>query len=194
MLFGTGIALAPFDDTMLISYVLDASSSLEGTAWTSCPSASSATSRSATASSSAPARRQGHRRLSDRQGDGIRRRGRRRDAAPLAGAQARLAAEGMVSVYERLERPLVPVLARMEERGIRADRQILSVFGSVRPEGGRPRGRHSTSSPASRSTSAPRSSSAKSSSASSGFPGQEDQDRAMGDRRQASRRPRRPGS
>ncbi len=38
----------------------------------------------------------------------------------------RLAAEGMTAVYERLERPLVPVLARMEERGIRADRQILS--------------------------------------------------------------------
>src|SRR5690606_36864417 len=38
----------------------------------------------------------------------------------------RLAAEGLVSVYERLERPLVPVLARMEERGISVDRQILS--------------------------------------------------------------------
>jgi DNA polymerase-1 len=38
----------------------------------------------------------------------------------------RLAAEGLVSVYERLERPLVPVLARMEERGIAVDRQILS--------------------------------------------------------------------
>ena len=29
-------------------------------------------------------------------------------------------------VYERLERPLVPVLARMEERGITVDRQMLS--------------------------------------------------------------------
>ncbi len=38
----------------------------------------------------------------------------------------RLAAEGLVSVYERLERPLVDVLARMEERGIAIDRQILS--------------------------------------------------------------------
>ncbi|MCB1381956.1 MAG: DNA polymerase I, partial [Notoacmeibacter sp.] len=38
----------------------------------------------------------------------------------------RLVAEGMVTVYERLERPLVPVLARMEERGISVDRQILS--------------------------------------------------------------------
>ena len=38
----------------------------------------------------------------------------------------RLAAEGLVSVYERLERPLVHVLARMEQRGVSVDRQILS--------------------------------------------------------------------
>ena len=38
----------------------------------------------------------------------------------------RLPAEKMTSVYERLERPLVPVLARMEDRGIMVDRQILS--------------------------------------------------------------------
>ena len=38
----------------------------------------------------------------------------------------RLAAEGRTTVYETLERPLVPVLARMEERGILVDRQILS--------------------------------------------------------------------
>ncbi|MGV1801327.1 DNA polymerase I [Agrobacterium vitis] len=38
----------------------------------------------------------------------------------------RLAAVGLARVYERLERPLVPVLANMEERGITIDRQILS--------------------------------------------------------------------
>jgi DNA polymerase-1 len=38
----------------------------------------------------------------------------------------RLVADGLVSVYERLERPLVPVLARMEERGVSVDRQMLS--------------------------------------------------------------------
>ena len=38
----------------------------------------------------------------------------------------RLAAERMVNVYETLERPMVPVLARMEARGIKVDRQILS--------------------------------------------------------------------
>ena len=38
----------------------------------------------------------------------------------------RLAASGLVSVYERLERPLVPVISRMEHRGISVDRNILS--------------------------------------------------------------------
>jgi DNA polymerase-1 len=40
--------------------------------------------------------------------------------------KARLAASGRVSVYETLERPLVPVVARMERRGISIDRQILA--------------------------------------------------------------------
>jgi DNA polymerase I len=38
----------------------------------------------------------------------------------------RLVAEGMATVYETLERPLIPVLARMERRGISIDRQVLS--------------------------------------------------------------------
>ncbi len=38
----------------------------------------------------------------------------------------RLAAEGRTTVYETLERPLIDVLARMEARGISIDRQILS--------------------------------------------------------------------
>ena len=38
----------------------------------------------------------------------------------------RLVSESMVSVYETLERPLVSVLMRMEQRGIAIDRQILS--------------------------------------------------------------------
>ena len=38
----------------------------------------------------------------------------------------RLVAEHVTSVYETLERPLVPVLARMERRGISIDRQVLS--------------------------------------------------------------------
>jgi len=38
----------------------------------------------------------------------------------------RLAAEQMTVVYERLERQMVPTLARMEKRGISVDRQMLS--------------------------------------------------------------------
>src|SRR5262245_17558154 len=38
----------------------------------------------------------------------------------------RLVAERVMSVYETLERPLVAVLARMERRGISIDRQVLS--------------------------------------------------------------------
>lgn len=38
----------------------------------------------------------------------------------------RLAAEGLTNVYERLERPLIDVIARMEQRGIFVNRQILS--------------------------------------------------------------------
>src|SRR3954452_21122220 len=40
--------------------------------------------------------------------------------------RARMVAERATSVYETLERPLVPVLARMERRGISVDRQVLS--------------------------------------------------------------------
>ncbi|MCF3642663.1 DNA polymerase I [Rhizobium sp. TRM95111] len=47
----------------------------------------------------------------------------------------RLAAEGMTTVYERLERPLVPVLATMEERGITIDRQILSRLSGELAQG-----------------------------------------------------------
>jgi DNA polymerase-1 len=38
----------------------------------------------------------------------------------------RLAAEKVAAVYETLERPLVPVLARMERRGVAIDRDMLS--------------------------------------------------------------------
>src|SRR5262245_41043729 len=38
----------------------------------------------------------------------------------------RMVAEHVTSIYETLERPLLPVLARMERRGISVDRQVLS--------------------------------------------------------------------
>ena len=54
----------------------------------------------------------------------------------------RLAAEHVTTVYETLERPLVPVLARMERRGISIDRQVLSRLSRrVRPARRRARGR-----------------------------------------------------
>ncbi|KAG1715223.1 DNA polymerase I [Nymphon striatum] len=47
-------------------------------------------------------------------------------------------------VYETLERPLVPVLAEMEMTGIKVDRDTLSRMSNcVQPENGRARGRNS---------------------------------------------------
>ena len=47
----------------------------------------------------------------------------------------RLAADGMTGVYERLERPLLPVLRRMEKRGVSVDRQILSQLSGTFAQG-----------------------------------------------------------
>ena len=47
----------------------------------------------------------------------------------------RLVANGMVTVYERLERPLLPVLRNMEKRGISVDRQILSRLSGTFAQG-----------------------------------------------------------
>ncbi|KQX54370.1 MULTISPECIES: DNA polymerase I [unclassified Ensifer] len=49
--------------------------------------------------------------------------------------KVRLAAKGLTRVYERLERPLVAVLARMEDRGITVDRQILSRLSGELAQG-----------------------------------------------------------
>ncbi|MBX3577479.1 MAG: DNA polymerase I [Rhizobiaceae bacterium] len=47
----------------------------------------------------------------------------------------RLPTKAVVSVYERLERPLVAVLGRMEQRGIAIDRQILSRLSGELAQG-----------------------------------------------------------
>ena len=47
----------------------------------------------------------------------------------------RLAAERVTTVYETLERPLVPVIADMERAGIRVDRAILSRLSSTFAQG-----------------------------------------------------------
>ncbi len=120
-----GVELQAFDDIMLISYVLDAGSGahmLEALAnrWL------------------------GHSMIAIKDLLGSGRSGISFDrldierATQAAGEQVdlslrlwsilkpRLVAEGLVSIYERLERPLLPVLARMEHRGIAIDRQMLS--------------------------------------------------------------------
>ena len=127
VLWRHGITVAPFDDTMLISYALDASSSLEGHGMDELSE-----------------RFLGHKPISYKELCGSGKSARAIAACEIAKVteyaaedadvtlrlwhvlKPRLAAEGLGAVYERLERPLMPVLARMEARGIKVDRQILS--------------------------------------------------------------------
>ena len=124
-----GIEVAPYDDTMLLSYALDAGRTKHGMdtlseqllAHTPIPYEAVAGTGKAKVTF---------------------------DLVPIDKASAyaaedadvtlrlwrvlkpRLAAEGMTTVYERLERPLVPVVARMERQGIAIDRVILSRISS----------------------------------------------------------------
>lgn len=120
-----GIAVAPYDDTMLISYALDG-----GKGGSGMNELSEAL--------------LGHRPVSfkDVAGSGSKQLSFDRVAIDKAteysaedadvalrlwtALKPRLTAERMTTVYETLERPLIPVLARMEARGIKVDRQILS--------------------------------------------------------------------
>ncbi|HJE25551.1 MAG TPA: DNA polymerase I [Methylorubrum populi] len=120
-----GIDVAPFDDTMLISYVLDAGKGGHGM-------------------DELARRHLGHQPITfaDVAGTGRNKVTFERVAIDKATAYAaedadvtlrlwrmmkpRLVAERRVTVYETLERPLVPVLARMERAGIRIDRNMLS--------------------------------------------------------------------
>ena len=120
-----GIEIAPYDDTMLLSYVLDAGRGSHGMDELS-------------------KRHLGHETIpfSEVAGSGKNFIGFARVPLDKATAYAaedadvtlrlwrvlkpRLAAERMTTVYETLERPLLEVLARMERRGISIDRQMLS--------------------------------------------------------------------
>ncbi len=120
-----GIDVSPYDDTMLLSYVVDAGTGGQGMDTLS-------------------ERWLGHTPIPYKDVCGTGKNAKTFDYAELELASAyaaedadvtlrlwqvlkpRLAAKGLSSVYERLERPLVPVLARMEMRGISVDRQILS--------------------------------------------------------------------
>ncbi|MEQ8296187.1 MAG: DNA polymerase I [Nitratireductor sp.] len=125
LLYQHGIAMAPVDDTMLISYVLDAGKGGQGM-------------------DALSERWLGHVPIPYKEVAGSGRNAVTFDMVDIDKATAyaaedaditlrlwrvlkpRLAADGLVSVYERLERPLIDVIARMEARGISVDRQILS--------------------------------------------------------------------
>ena len=123
MLARYGIDVAPIDDTMLISYVLDAGAQhghgmdelaqrhLGHTTLTYEDIAAAARRRSASPRCRSTKR-------------AIRRRGRRGDLRLWHALKPRLLEERM-RVYETLERPLVPVVAEMERHGIKVDRAGL---------------------------------------------------------------------
>ena len=122
-----GIALAPFDDTLLISYALDGG--LTGDDHSLDPLGE---------------RTLGHKTLALNEVAGSGRNFVGLARVPIDRAceyaaenadiiqrlwrvlKPRLGAEAVASVYERLERPLVQPLARMERRGVAIDRDMLS--------------------------------------------------------------------
>ena len=122
-----GIETAPIDDTMLISYALDAGATNDGHGMDALAE-----------------RWLGHKTIhfADVAGSGKNFIGFARVAIDKATEYAaedvdvtlrlwralkpRLAGESMTTVYETLERPLVVPLARMERRGVAIDREILS--------------------------------------------------------------------
>jgi len=120
-----GITLAPYEDVMLLSYVLDAGRSGHGL-------------------DTLAQRYLGHTTID---ANALKGSGKSRitfDHIPISKAtecaaesadmalrlslllKPRVTAEHVTTVYETLERPLVEVLARMERRGISIDRQVLS--------------------------------------------------------------------
>ena len=122
-----GIEAAPLDDTMLISYVLDSGTGVEGHGmdWLA-------------------ERFLGHKTIPFAELAGAGRGFIGFARAPIDKAtqyaaedadvtlrlwralKPRLVAEGLTTVYETLERPLIVPLARMESRGVSIDREILS--------------------------------------------------------------------
>jgi DNA polymerase-1 len=120
-----GLVMAPLDDTLLLSYVLDGASQDHGIA----PQAERTL--GLTAQSLAELTGTGRAALSFAQLSP-------EAAMPYAAQQAdivlrlqsalraRLLAERQVTLYERIDRPLVSVVAQMEQAGIKVDRGILA--------------------------------------------------------------------
>ncbi|SDR26060.1 DNA polymerase I [Pseudovibrio sp. Tun.PSC04-5.I4] len=129
-----GVEVAPFDDTMLLSYALDAGVGGNGMDELS-------------------QRWLGHTPIPFKEVCGSGKSQISFDKVPLEKATAyaaedadvtlrlwkilkpRLAAEQMTVVYERLERPMVVTLAKMERRGISIDRQMLSLLSGEFAQG-----------------------------------------------------------
>jgi DNA polymerase I len=124
-----GIEMAPVDDTLLLSYVLDAGIGAHGMDELS-------------------QRHLGHKPIAFKDVAGTGKSQVTFDCVPIdkathyAGEDAditlrlwhilkpRLAAEGMSAVYERLERPMIPVLADMECAGVKIDPSMLQRFSA----------------------------------------------------------------
>jgi DNA polymerase-1 len=122
-----GVALAPIDDTMLISYTLDADDNA-GRHGVDALSERYLGHKPIAFSAVAGSGRNliGFARVAIDQA--CQYAAEKADAILRLGRvlKPRLAAERMTTVYERLERPLVAPLARMERRGVAIDRDMLS--------------------------------------------------------------------
>ncbi|MDR2857441.1 MAG: DNA polymerase I [Novosphingobium sp.] len=129
-----GIHVAPIDDTMLVSFCLDAGRSLEAVNGHGMDELSQ--------------RHLGHTPIPFREVCGTGRKAITFAEVPLDRAtryaaedadvtlrlhhvlKPRLSEEGGTRIYERVDRPLVPVVARMERHGIRVDRERLAGLSS----------------------------------------------------------------
>ena len=125
LLYRHGIQIAPYDDTMLISYVLEAGSQAHGL------DALSQRWLGTTPLSYKEVATKGRAKMTFDMIDLERATIYAAEGADITFRlwrvlKPQLAARGLVSVYERLERPMISVICRMEHRGITVDRQILS--------------------------------------------------------------------
>jgi DNA polymerase-1 len=130
-----GIAVAPVDDTMVISFDLDAGRSQEGIG-------------GGHGMDELAARHLGHTTMTYKDVCGSGRKAIPFAEVPLDKAtqyaaedadvtwrlhrllRPRLAEEGGTRVYERVDRPLIPVVAAMERHGVRVDRERLAQLSS----------------------------------------------------------------
>jgi DNA polymerase I len=134
VLAGNGISLAPIDDTMLISYTLDGGRGGHGMDDLALRHLGHSCIPFSQVIAHAPGAKK-----SDKTFAGV----PIELAAEYAAEDAdvtlrlwetlkpRLAAERMATVYERLERPLMPVIVDMERAGIKVDRAILARLSST---------------------------------------------------------------